>query len=111
MSNIVIEALDYITTEEDLQQGMARTIPLEQLKNSVTLKLGIPIEKDGKEVKEIEIHPPTTKSVKQWRSAPNPSAAIDMFIIKSLKHWSPQDLELLEPYDYLRVQKLVLHFL
>ena len=111
MSTINISKEQFITSEEDLQAGMERTIPIDQLRSSVILELGLPIEKDGATVETIEIHPPKTADVKRWRSMPNPSQGIDEFMIKCLKHWAPKDLELLEPYDYLRVQKLVLHFL
>ena len=111
MSVINISKDEYITTEEDLQAGVPRTIPLEQLRSNVILEFALPIEKDGKEIKEIEIHPPKTADVKMWRSSPNPSQGVDILMVKCLKHWSPMDLELLEPYDYLRVQKVVLHFL
>ena len=101
----------YITTEEDLQNGMERTIPLEKLRSSVMLELALPIQKEGKEITEIEIHPPKTIDVKRWRSTANPAQSMDQFMVKCLRHWSPSDLEILEPYDYLRVQKVVMHFL
>ena len=100
-----------IPSDEDILNGADRAIPLEQLRNSVTLQLALPIEKDGGEVTEIDIHPPKTIDVKRWRSKPNPAQAIDEFMVKCLKHWAPSDLEILEPYDYLRVQKLVMHYL
>ena len=112
MAEIRITKEQYITTEEDLQAGMERTIPLDQLRSKVILELAQPISRgDGKKVEEIEIHPPKTVDVKRWRSTPNPAGALDELMVRCLKHWAPTDLELLEPYDYLRVQKLVLHFL
>ena len=108
---IDISKSQYITTEEDLQQGMERTIPLDKLRCKVNLELALPIDKDGKTVTHIEINPPKTLDVKRWRSTPNPMQSVDEFIIKCLKHWAPTDLDLLEPYDYLRVQKIVMHFL
>ena len=111
LETITIHKDTYITTDEDIQGGMERTIPIEKLRSNVILELGLPVQKDGKEVTEIEIHPPKTVDVKRWRSSPNPQQSIDMFMVKCLKRWSPSDLELLEPYDYMRVQKLVLHFL
>ena len=102
---------DYITSEDDHKEGMERTIPLDKLGSIVSLELAASIEKDGKSVDRIEIHPPTTADVKKWRSSPNPAASIDIFIVKCLRRWSPADLDSLAPYDYLRVQKTVLQFL
>lgn len=111
LETIRIKKDDYITTEEDLQQGMDRTIPLDKLRSNIVLELALPVQKDGKEVSEIKIHPPKTIDVKRWRNTPNPSQSMDTFMVKCLKHWSPTDLEILEPYDYLRVQKVIMHFL
>ena len=111
-ANIIKISKDtYITTDDDHKEGMERTIPLDQLRSVVSLELALPVQKDGKEVTEIEIHPPKTSDVKSWRSTANPAGSIDLFMVKCLRRWSPTDLDVLEPYDYLRVQKVVMHFL
>lgn len=106
-----ISATQEIPTDADIKEGAKRLIPLDELRKPVILELSEEIEHQGKPLKEVTIYPPTTRQVKDMRRNKNTAEAIEHFIVACLQTWTPQETDALNPYDYGRIEKIVLGFM